>query len=239
MIRGVTFDYWNTLVQFVPDEGDRQGTAMNDVLVSAGFELSSAELEAGRAAVRAWFETRWMTNQPITPEEGGLELARALGIERRDVAHRFGVIFREGTDPVRHIRPAPGIGEVLAELRSRGVAIGIICDASLTPGATLRTFLDVHGLLGFFDHWVFSDEVGAFKPDGRLFSAASQGLGIADHHQLAHVGDLRRTDVAGAIEAGYVAVRYRGLHDDPDAASPEAASVVDHHRQLLEVLTLG
>ena len=238
MIRGITFDYWNTLMQFVPDEDDRQGAAMNDVLVSAGIELTPVELEAGRAAIRAWFETRWLANQPITPEEGGLELARALGFGRRDIAHRFGVIFRDGTDPLLHLRPAPGIEDVLADLRSRGIAIGIICDASLTPGATLRSFLDVYGLLGAFDHWVFSDEAGAFKPDGRLFAAAAVGLGIDDHRHLAHVGDLRRTDVAGAIEAGYVAVRYRGLHDDPDTAAPEAPHVIDDHRQLIGVLGL-
>lgn len=47
------------------------------------------------------------------------------------------------------------------------------------------------------------------------------------------VGDLRRTDIAGASAIGMRTVRYRALHDDPaiDGAI-EADFVLDSHREL-------
>jgi FMN phosphatase YigB (HAD superfamily) len=53
-----------------------------------------------------------------------------------------------------------------------------------------------------------------------------------------HVGDLRRTDVAGARDMGMHAARFKGVHDDLSDAS-EAAIVIDRHEQILEVLALA
>jgi len=48
-----------------------------------------------------------------------------------------------------------------------------------------------------------------------------------------HVGDLRRTDIAGASAIGMRTVRYRALHDDPDMGDAiEADFVLDSHREL-------
>jgi FMN phosphatase YigB (HAD superfamily) len=48
-----------------------------------------------------------------------------------------------------------------------------------------------------------------------------------------HVGDLRRTDIAGASALGMRTVRYRALHDDPDVdGGIEADFVLDSHREL-------
>ncbi len=48
-----------------------------------------------------------------------------------------------------------------------------------------------------------------------IFRHALDGLGGVDPTEAAHVGDLRRTDIAGARAAGMVAVRYTGVADDP------------------------
>lgn len=37
------------------------------------------------------------------------------------------------------------------------------------------------------------------------------------------MGDLRRTDIAGAQAMGWLAVRYRGIYDDDPAGAPEHA----------------
>ncbi len=47
-----------------------------------------------------------------------------------------------------------------------------------------------------------------------------------------HVGDLRRTDVAGARASGLVPIRYRGQNDDRSDA-PEADRVIDELPELL------
>jgi FMN phosphatase YigB (HAD superfamily) len=52
-----------------------------------------------------------------------------------------------------------------------------------------------------------------------------------------HVGDLRRTDVAGGRAVGMATVRIRFRHDD-DSELPDADHVVDSHAELAELLGL-
>ena len=61
--------------------------------------------------------------------------------------------------------------------------------------------------------------------------------------RAAHVGDLRRTDIAGARAMGMTAVRYRGANDDAeiedqDGTVVEGHHVIDDHAHLLAVLGL-
>ena len=45
----------------------------------------------------------------------------------------------------------------------------------------------------------------------------------------AHVGDLRRTDIAGAQALGIVAVRYSGVFDDPGSPTDGTDEVEGDH----------
>ena len=72
---------------------------------------------------------------------------------------------------------------------------------------------------------------------------ALAGLGGVDPAEAAHIGDLRRTDVAGARGIGMRAVRYRGVFDDPGRADDgsdqvEGDAVIDDHADLLAALDL-
>jgi putative hydrolase of the HAD superfamily len=67
-----------------------------------------------------------------------------------------------------------------------------------------------------------------------MFEAALRPLGVAPGDAL-HVGDLRRTDVAGGRAFGMGTVRIRATHDDV-SAHPDADAVADSHAQLLELL---
>jgi FMN phosphatase YigB (HAD superfamily) len=113
----------------------------------------------------------------------------------------------------------------------------------MTPSVTLRAHLTDRGLLGYFDHWSFSDEVGVYKPDPAIFRHALAGLSQAAGRDIApaeaaHVGDLRRTDIAGARAMGMTAVRYTGVFDDDSQPEPEGHHVVDDHRRLPGILDL-
>ncbi len=93
-------------------------------------------------------------------------------------------------------------------------------------------------MLGLFDHWAFSDEVGVYKPDPAIFRHALEGLGGIDPSEAAHIGDLRRTDVAGALGMGILALRYSGITDDDPAHGPEADVVVTDHAEVPAILGL-
>lgn len=233
MIEAVTFDFWNTIAR-VPSgamtEARRRAVAVacagSDVEVEPKLVAAALE-EVGESWERSWGE-----GVHLHPREGAEMLVRALGVEDavgRAVAEAF-------LDAGRQVdlELAAGIGEAIEALGERGVRVGIVCDVGFTGGAVLRELLEREGLLGHFDGWSFSDETGHYKPAPQAFEAALAALGARPEEAL-HVGDLRRTDVAGAAALGMRTVRYRGMHDDA-AAGVEAEVVLDSHAELLDVV---
>src|SRR5207248_9104590 len=75
-------------------------------------------------------------------------------------------------------------------------------------GRVLRRVLERHGLLGWFDATVFSNEYGRVKPDPSIFHHTLGLLGGVEPARAAHVGDLEELDVDGAHNAGMHAFRY-------------------------------
>jgi putative hydrolase of the HAD superfamily len=128
-----------------------------------------------------------------------------------------------------------GLEETLSELKLQRIRTGIICDVGFTSGELLRGFLQRVDLLKYFDGWAFSDEVGVYKPDPAIFARALTSLGDVPADRALHIGDLRRTDIAGARAIGMTSVRYRGANDDVEDL-PDADHVIDHHAQLIPIL---
>jgi FMN phosphatase YigB (HAD superfamily) len=231
MIEAVTFDFWNTIARVPPGAMTAaREAAVGEVCREHGVELSAEALGGALQRVGEHWERSWASGEHLHPRDGADLLVRTLGVEAAAgelVAEAFLGAGREA-----ELELAPGLGAALAELEARGIRLGIVCDVGFTGGAMLRGLLEREGLLGHFDGWAFSDEVGAYKPAAEIFEAALSSLGAAPAAAM-HVGDLRRTDIAGAAALGMRTARYRGMHDDPDLASGVEANVVlDHHSDL-------
>jgi putative hydrolase of the HAD superfamily len=133
--------------------------------------------------------------------------------------------------------PLDGALETVDALARAGVPAALICDTGLSPGRVVREHLARLGLLDGLRAQLFSDEVGVPKPDERIFRAALDALGV-DGPGACHVGDLLRTDVAGARKVGMRSVRLRAVYDDT-ANLPEADSVAASHAELRGLLGVG
>jgi FMN phosphatase YigB (HAD superfamily) len=234
MIAAVTFDFWNTIARVPPGamtEARRRSVAA--ACAECGVEVEADLLMRSLEEVGRSWEDSWAAGRHLHPREAAGTLARTLGVEgaaEELVAEAF---LGAGRDA--ELELSPGIGSALEALAGRGVRLGIVCDVGFTRGELLRELLAEEGLLTHFSGWAFSDEVGHYKPSPQIFEAALAALGAAPEEAM-HVGDLRRTDVAGAAALGMRTVRYRGMHDDPDeSAGVEADFVVDHHLELLDV----
>jgi putative hydrolase of the HAD superfamily len=131
------------------------------------------------------------------------------------------------------------VAEALAALSERGIRLGIICDVGFTPSPVLLRHLERHGLLEYFDHWSFSDEVGVYKPHPRIFQHALAGLGGFEPGRCVHVGDRRRTDVAGAQALGMRAVRITSVFEDEPDQGPSGDVVISSYKELLQALGLA
>lgn len=234
-IEAVTFDFWNTIARApsgLMSEARRR--AIVRACEECGVELEAELLaEALGKATRA-YERSWSVGEHFHPREGAEILVHSLGLEGtagERAAEAFLTVARNA--PVElavDIRPS------LEALRERGIRLGIVCDAGFSGGEVLRELLDREGLLIYFSGWAFSDEVGHYKPAPQTFEAALAAL-EAPPAAAMHVGDLRRTDIAGAAALGMRTARYRALHDDPEIDGEiEADFVLDSHLELPPLL---
>lgn len=83
----------------------------------------------------------------------------------------------------------PEVSEVLAILRKRGMPLGLISNFD----RRLYAVLDDLDLRRFFDAVVISSEVGADKPDPRIFEHALRALRVRPDEAM-HVGDDPKRD---------------------------------------------
>ncbi len=109
-------------------------------------------------------------------------------LERLEVAHRQSNLWR---------LMLPSTRQVLAELRRRGVVLGVVSNAD----GRIAAILQQCGAGGFFDVIVDSHRVGVEKPDPRIFQLALAQAGACPE-QAVFVGDIYSIDVVGAERAG-------------------------------------
>ena len=239
-IRAVTFDFWNTLCYEPPGHlRGRRLDAWGGILEEAGFAVERELLDAVFDASWERYVASWKAGEQYVAVAAAEDVVESLGFEiPPDVRAALVEAFTTAGDDA-DIRPTEGVGDAIRTLKDAGVRVGIICDVGMTPSTALRRHLDRHRLLELFDHWSFSDEVGHYKPAPEIFEHALAGLGGIEPSASAHVGDLRRTDIAGARAMGMTAVRYTGVFDDDSQPEPEGHHVVDHHAALTEVLPIG
>jgi FMN phosphatase YigB (HAD superfamily) len=236
MLRAVTFDFWSTL--FVDTRGRERealrAAVLEDSLRAAGLQATGQALADSLRASWDYFDAVWL-NEQRTPPCGELvdAILGSLGAQlppqlREALVDRFERLILE-IPP----EPMPGAVFTMPQLAKR-YRLAIICDTGYSPGAVLRVLLDHHDLLGYFEYTYFSNEHGMSKPDTRVFLHVLEELGVRPS-EAAHVGDIQRTDVAGAQAAGMSAVHFVGANNaDVDRSTGDV--LVSHFEELPQAL---
>jgi len=237
-IRAVTFDLWNTLLTGTPGAVEIRSRFWREVIVERGLDIGDDLLHGTLSMLPTRFDEEWRAGRQYGPTEALADCFTAFGdrlaAEDRDA---LAAAFEAASYELK-VAPVADAADVLSAVAATGVAVGIISDTTLAVGRHLRTYLDQHRILQHVTFAAFSDEVGVYKPDPAIFRVALDGLGIDDPTTVAHVGDLMRTDVAGARAMGMVTVRFRGVVDDPEDGA-EADHVIDRLADLSVVLGLA
>ena len=236
-IRAVTFDLWNTLLTSIPGAVEIRSRFWREVIVERGLDIHEDLLHGTLSMLPTRFDEEWRAGHQYGPTEALADCFTAFG-DRIDVDDRAALADAfESASFALEVAPVDDAADVLSAAVADGIAVGVVSDTALATGRHLRTYLDAHGILQHVTFAAFSDEVGVYKPDPVIFRAALDGLGIDDPTTVAHVGDLRRTDVAGARAMGMSTVRFRGVVDDPEDGT-EADHVIDRLADLPRVLGL-
>ena len=99
----------------------------------------------------------------------------------------------------------PGADQVVRELKRRGYRLALVADGR---AGTYYNVLTQHGLYDLFDVFAISEQLGAEKPDPRMFVHALDQLGIAraDYGRTVMVGNHLERDIKGANHVGMISV---------------------------------
>lgn len=202
MIKVITFDLWNTLLE------DKHFTAhrieiIREILSETTPRSPEEIREAYRSSARA-YRKQWEDRLQMTVEARVTHILRELDAEPpaetlTRIIERLQSCFLDDPPSLKE-----GAEETLDALGGR-YRLGIISDTGVTPGTLIREYLDQRGLLRRFASTVFSDETGYCKPHPTQFRRALRELD-AEPREAIHVGDLLRTDIAGAQAIGMKAV---------------------------------
>ena len=231
-IRAVTYDCWGTLLR----DRDWEG-AMTKRLGALSHFLDLPDDEARALLDEAWarHDEAWKQVESFGPGRMAAYCLEARGIFDDEPIARLTQEFEEASMRSGVI-PVDGAKETLQRLEAEGIRRALICDTGFTPGRVVRGLLDQADLLEHLEVLCFSDEVGIPKPGNEIFAKALAELGVRPPEAI-HVGDLRRTDIAGAHDMGMHAARFKGVHDDRSGGA-EAEMVITEHRRILEAIGL-
>ncbi|HVZ40210.1 MAG TPA: HAD family hydrolase [Candidatus Kapabacteria bacterium] len=237
----VTIDFWNTL--FDSSGGVVRNDARRAVLMAAaadaGYNASFEQLEEAYRSIWAYFDVQWLEHHrtPTSPELVR-EICQRANIQLREEV--LDAVAREFSRGVLQHPPVllPGAAEALAQLASRA-RLALISDTAFSPGSVLRELMELNNVAQYFDAFIFSDETGVAKPHPDAFRLALEALG-GTAASAVHIGDLERTDIAGAKGAGMKAILYRGVESPHKYAedATTADAVMHHWNEVLDMLAM-
>jgi putative hydrolase of the HAD superfamily len=205
MIKAITFDLWNTIMDYNVDYSDNRVAAILAALKNDGYETDRIKtMDAYESAVN-FVHITWKNQQRNVATAELIDLildrldATLAGATREKLAHELEHAIL--TKPPQLLDDTK---RLLESLHSKFL-LGLICDTGMTPGRILRQILSSYGIMDLFSCHVFSNEVGVTKPHPLIFRTALERLGVTAADAV-HIGDLLTTDVMGAKAVGMKAV---------------------------------
>jgi putative hydrolase of the HAD superfamily len=242
MIKAITIDFWNTIVDSRNGSLRRaaRNRAMEDVYHRLGKPWNEEEVSAAYDHSYKTFERYWLGEQRTLSADESLHVIwEYLGFDVPSALHASTVSRIE--DSILDGMPGllPGCAEALETL-SRHTPLALISDTAFSPGRALRRVLESHGVDRYFSAMIFSDETHVSKPHRRMFERALGEIGAVPE-QAVHIGDIERTDVAGAKAMGMRAILFRGdesgrYHDENHAEDTAADAVAHSWGEVLSIL---
>lgn len=211
-IKTVTFDFWNTT--FDSSNGSNRNAYRYNFFLQEtaklGFKISESEFH--QALNKSWmfFDKIWKTELRTPNSVEMLEyLWNHLSLPKyEDKIEEIAEFF---DDCILDYPPQllPGVREVIGNLYNDGIKLGIVSDTGFSGGKTLRILLARAGIFDYFEEFSFSDETGVAKPHPKAFLTILNKFDCPPENAL-HIGDIEKTDIAGAKNLGMKAFRFTG-----------------------------
>ncbi len=186
MIRAVTFDLDNTLIDFMKMKAKASDAAAR-AMVKAGLKLPASQC-------RKDLYERYLKD--IEGEKVFQDfLKEHKSSSDRILAAAINAYLKVKQE---YLRPYPGVKATLKRLKKRGIKLAIVTDA---PRLKACQRLDSMGIAGYFDAVVGLEDTGKKKPSALPFRKALRLLKVKPEEAM-HVGDRPERDLKGAKAAG-------------------------------------
>ncbi len=235
MIKAITFDLWDTVIDDDSDEPERAARGLrskrderrHQVWASLqrqspiDYEQVALAYDVTESAFNRVWKSHYITW--TVPERLRVLLA---GVGRRLPDEEFVSLVEAHERMEADVPPnlVDGMAAALEDLSKR-FPLAVVSDALVSPGRNLRRILEHHGILRFFSGFAFSDELGHSKPHRSMFASAAQQIGV-EVDQLLHVGDRDHNDIKGSQALGMKAILFTATRDD-DRDKTSADAVCD------------
>lgn len=238
MLKAITFDFWQTL--YADSEKNwrkRQAIRVrrcHAYLNSSGYACTLTEVEFGLEEAYNLVSSLWYQHKGVSVKRCMQRFAEVLELRLEEVdldqlIECLGAAFLEAPPiMIAHVKP------VVSRL-SETYPLGIISDSALTPGSFARKLMVRDGILQFFTAFTFSDETAYTKPQVVQFHSTLAELN-AEPAEALHIGDIFRTDIVGAKNAGMKAIRFAGFNKG-EGNDTLSDAVVDDYRKLETVIS--
>ncbi|MFL6214514.1 MAG: HAD family hydrolase [Blastocatellia bacterium] len=237
-IRGISFDFWNTLFTEQPGGYQIYHRSRLRLLEEALRDCGTFTIAQVEAACLAEIESHdriWRSEHRTlsAAERMGRVLAHLEACLPDDAMAAMVSAVEEGIlehPPVMVEGARAAIDQLAGRYR-----LGIISDVGFSPGRILKQVLADNDILDAFDSLVFSDEAGRSKPHRHVFEKTAEQLAAAPD-EMAHIGDLEFTDIVGAKRAGYTAIRFTGVTPMREGETTTADFVIADYAALPDVI---
>lgn len=222
MIKGVIFDFDNTLMDFMKMKRAAVEAAV-DAMIDAGLPYKKAEMieKIYKVYWEEGIEDQQIFDKVLTKEFGKIDYkVLASGI----IGYRRA---KEGT-----LALYPHVQLTLTALTRRGLKMAVVSDAPRLP-VWLR--ICGLGLQHYFDAVVTFDDTGVKKPDPKPFQAALDKLKLKPEEAIM-IGDWAERDMVGAKAVGLKTVfaRYGDLQNQQNVISDYEVNDI---QELLEIVS--
>lgn len=234
-LRGVIFDLGGTLIYPVDGIEDANITHLLEWATARGLQVPPDASRVLRET-REWMGKETFTSRrQHTAREAIEQWSQTMGWSL-DEASLDEAIAAFNEPEIAAVRTFPGTLDALAALKTLGLRLGLISNAS--DHALIEALVKQGGLAGFLDPVVSSAAFGRIKPDPGIFRFVLDRWGYPAE-ACAMVGDTLEADISGAQGLGMRAIlvtmvpnpwnsRYSAsIHPDATAASlPDVVAII-------------
>ena len=220
MIKSVIFDLDNTLIDFMTMKKISCDAAIS-AMIGAGLDVNKNK------AMKELFKLY---------DRYGLEEKKIFQKFLRRLTKKIDYeILASGIVAYRRVRtgflePYPHVGEVLFELKKRGIKLSIVSDAPRLKAWIRLVSMKINHL---FDIVVTFDDTKEFKPSTVPFKLAFKKLKVKANECLM-VGDRPERDITGAKKLGMLTCFAK--YGNPTAKGSEADYEINDIKELLEIV---